>query len=109
MRSALDHGRPIFATRVDEALHEKLACALGSPTQQGSPYRYYSSARIASLFSPFPDKLVPRGITVMTGGTADIAVAEEAAVTLEQVGIAPRRVYVSWSVRDFRLFRFSVH
>jgi len=59
-------------------------------------FRYYDRARVGVAFAGEVDK--PRlsgrgGVTILTAGSADIPVAEEAAVTVWVMGCEPRRVY----------------
>jgi pyridinium-3,5-biscarboxylic acid mononucleotide synthase len=54
--------------------------------------RYNAAARTI-VFNRHPDSAAREGITVLTGGTADIPVAEEAAVTAEIMGNKVERVF----------------
>ncbi len=68
-------GGPVLVTRTTEAMHA--AVALQVPHA-----RWAAEAR--AIVVPDPDALPPRpGVLVLTGGTADLAVAHEAAVTAE--------------------------
>jgi len=54
--------------------------------------KFYPEARIITVVSsPLPVK--PKPVAVVTGGTSDISVAEEAAVTLEVMGNRVERMY----------------
>lgn len=53
---------------------------------------YYEDARII-LVNPKKREKTPSKIAILTGGTADIAVAEEAAVTAEVFGNRVERIY----------------
>ncbi len=55
--------------------------------------RYHAPARILALgVTLLPDEAAP-AIAIATGGTSDIPVAEEAALTLEFLGHRVRRIY----------------
>jgi NCAIR mutase (PurE)-related protein len=54
---------------------------------------YLSKPRIGRLW-PFKDELTPQGLLlVMTGGSSDVPVAEEAAVTAEIMGCEVKRLF----------------
>ena len=75
---------PILVTRIDEAKAEALAAR--------HDIRYSKEARIAVIGDqPEPDGIGP--IVIATGGTSDIPVAEEAAVTAEALGNEVIRLY----------------
>ena len=75
---------PVLVTRIDAAKAEVLA---------GSHDIFYSKeARIAVIGDkPEPDGIGP--IVIVTGGTSDIPVAEEAAITAETLGNEVIRLY----------------
>ena len=76
--------RPVLITRLSDEKAEKI--------QQSFPVTYYKEAKIA-LYGEMP---VPDGvgkIAVVSGGTSDLAVAEEAAVTAQALGNEVVRVY----------------
>ncbi len=74
----------ILITRIDAAAAGKLAPDLG--------ITYYEQARIAVAGKmPEPDGIGT--VVVATGGTSDIPVAEEAAVTAEALGSRVKRLY----------------
>ena len=79
-------GHNVLVTRVDEAKAAELV--LGEPR-----FRYAKMARCLSLeIAPVPRR--PRGpVAVVTAGTSDMSVAEEAAETLLAVGLEPARHY----------------
>lgn len=54
--------------------------------------KYNETARLITFKSSRQRKLLP-GITVISGGTADIPVAEEAAITAEEMGNKVERAY----------------
>lgn len=75
---------PILVTRIDEAKASELASHFDT--------NYSSEARIAVI----GDKPEPNGIgtiVIATGGTSDIPVAEEAAITAETLGNEVVRLY----------------
>ena len=75
---------PILVTRIDAEKAEELAARVG--------IRYSKEARIAVIGDkPEPDGIGP--IVIATGGTSDIPVAEEAAVTAETLGNEVIRLY----------------
>lgn len=83
-RNLADAGQNVLATRADEthfaAIRERLPDAV-----------YNKAARIVSYMQTAPRPLGT--IAVCTGGTADIPVAEEAAVTAEVFGCKVDRLY----------------
>lgn len=75
---------PILVTRIDEAKAEALAAR--------HDIRYSKEARIAVIGDqPEPDGIGT--IVIATGGTSDIPVAEEAAITAETLGNEVVRLY----------------
>lgn len=75
---------PVMVTRIDEAKAGALAAR--------HDVRYNREARIAVIGDqPEPDGIGP--IVIATGGTSDIPVAEEAAVTAETLGNEVIRLY----------------
>lgn len=79
---------PLFGTRIEPEIADLLALKVEG-------IEYFPQARIASIntkrATPVADDDFQ--ISILTGGTADLNVAEEAAMTLELNQIAPRRVY----------------
>lgn len=74
----------ILITRLDEAAAKELAGALA--------FKYYPEARIGIVGEiPKPDGLGK--VVIATGGTSDIPVAEEAALTAEVMGSEVVRLY----------------
>jgi NCAIR mutase (PurE)-related protein len=75
----------IFGTRADEKMYEAIRNILPEAV-------YYKEARIISIKKKEPE--VPEtNIAVITAGTSDIPVAEEAAVTAELLGNNVVRIY----------------
>ncbi|GBG27737.1 N5-carboxyaminoimidazole ribonucleotide mutase [Hondaea fermentalgiana] len=84
---AQERGMALFGTRISPEVADLVSAEVSGIT-------YYPEARIAAVHAtpsvPDDDCF---DVSVLTGGTADLEVAEEAAVTLELNHIAPRRVY----------------
>ena len=86
-------------TRLDKEKAERTASLLGTPLSetplhgpQNEVFRYFSDAQIG-LCGEFPKKDGVGTIVVATGGTSDIPVAEEAALTAEALGNQVERLY----------------
>ena len=87
VRSLKNHGQEhILVTRLDA---EKAGCLKESGTD---PFLYHDSARIA-VFGTAPEADGIGTILIATGGTSDIPVAEEAALTAEFLGNTVKRLY----------------
>lgn len=83
-RSLLRHGGPLLATRADPTVARAIR-------RLAPRARYYADARVVAL--P-PRPWTKRGrILVISAGTADIPVAEEARVTAEIMGSRVERLY----------------
>jgi NCAIR mutase (PurE)-related protein len=78
------HHENVLATRATPEIYEGVR-------QAGLEAQYHAEARIA-VVSPAPVEAVGL-IAVVSAGTADLAVAEEAAVTAETLGNRVERVY----------------
>ncbi len=74
----------ILITRLDEAQADAVAVRI--------PLKYHKTARIA-VIGDFPEPDGIGTILVATGGTSDIPVAEEAALTAEALGNRVNRLY----------------
>jgi len=81
----LEHSVNILATRAGEKVYK----ALKEITNQ---VEYYDIARIA-VIKPIPVQKTHSKILLITAGTADIPVSEEAAVTAEVMGNTIERLY----------------
>jgi pyridinium-3,5-biscarboxylic acid mononucleotide synthase len=77
-------GEPLLITRLDESKFKYLRSKLPK-------LKYNVQARAAFLITK-PSKL-QTGVMIVTAGTSDIPVAEEAAVTCETLGYMPERLY----------------
>lgn len=76
----------VLATRASEEVHRRLKAALTT-----EPVRFHEAAKIVSVGKP---PAARRGsVLVVTAGTSDIPVAEEAAVTAELMGSKVTRLY----------------
>jgi len=78
-------GRTIIGTRADEEKYEAVKSKLSSAI-------YYPDARIIQV-GDTPEPKSKATIAVVTGGTADMPVAEEAAVTAKTMGNQIDRLY----------------
>jgi len=84
-RRAARSGDLVLLTRLDPVTYGAIRDAVPS-------LRYDPVARLA--FAPQPGRRSSRGsVLVVTGGTSDVPVAEEAAVTLELLGDRVNRLY----------------
>ncbi len=85
VRSMLERGSNVLATRASREVYEAIL-------KVAPDAEYHELARIVTVKrSEIP--MVPGTILIATAGTADIAVAEEAAVTAEMLGNPVTRVY----------------
>ena len=75
---------PVLATRVTKEVARSL-------TRKFSGARYHAAARLV-VYQPLPIQ-TQTAIAVLSAGTADQAVAEEAATTLLALGVPARRIY----------------
>jgi NCAIR mutase (PurE)-related protein len=74
----------IFITKASEEIYEAVKDVPDS--------RYYKDAHMVIIGSKYECK-DDRKVVIVTGGTSDVPVAEEAAVTLEELGIKPVKIY----------------
>jgi pyridinium-3,5-biscarboxylic acid mononucleotide synthase len=81
-----EYSPTVMATRIEEAKY--LAIKASIPD-----LKYYPTARIAALVAPDSISSPSRTITILTAGTADLPVAEEAAVTAELHGFRVERLW----------------
>ena len=82
----------ILMTRVDEDKAKAIRGELEEKFSDGCGFRYYKDARIG-VCGEFPKKDGVGTVVVATGGTSDIPVAEEAALTAEALGNQVVRLY----------------
>jgi hypothetical protein len=88
-RSRIPHGnrdRVVMATRIDPEVYLQLDALLPGLV-------YYRSARICATAIPPAEPEYPGTIGVVCAGTADLPVAEEAAVTAELCGFRVQRLW----------------
>jgi NCAIR mutase (PurE)-related protein len=95
-RAAIGAGHAVLVTRVERDAGKKLEKAL-------KPGRYDETSKTFRHLSG--ERAEPRGqVAVVTAGTSDIPIAEEAAVTLEVMGHAVDRIYDVGVAGIHRLF-----
>ncbi len=68
--------------------------------------QYFPTAQICSLGQPQPQQQHAHAIAILSAGTADIPIAEEAAITLELSGFCPQRL---WDVGVAGIHRLLAH
>ena len=78
------HHGTVLATRATESIYHQLTGDL--PDLQWNP-------RARCIFSPPPEPRLKDAAVILTAGTSDIPVAEEAAVTLTLFGFPPVKVF----------------
>ncbi|MBN3948840.1 MAG: nickel pincer cofactor biosynthesis protein LarB [Nostoc sp. NMS7] len=76
----------VMATRIEPAVYAALESKV-------SGLRYYASARICAIAPPTIELQFQGEIGILSAGTADLAVAEEAAVTAELSGFYVQRLW----------------
>lgn len=82
----LAHGQHVLITRLEDSKAQEIRATLPA-------LRYYADGRLGSLGEP-PTPPVGQGtILVVSAGTADVPVAEEAAVTAKLMGNRVERLY----------------
>ena len=84
-REIVKNGGNLLVTRIEEATYKKLKKALPKAV-------YHPQAKAATLKQKEADPGKGR-IVIMTAGTSDVPVAEEASVTCEMLGNEVERVY----------------
>ena len=75
-----------LATHASEAVYQALSDHI-------SPLTYHAQARCVYTHPPKPDPLGKNRVAIITAGTADTPVAEEAAIVLELFGYPPQKIY----------------
>ncbi len=86
VRLLLDKGNDIMITRTTRDVYNTM---LGIDSRMV----YYEQARIIALKHTQGTEELPKEVLVVSGGTTDIPVAEEAAITAEMFGIGVERLY----------------
>lgn len=79
------HQSVIMATRVEVKIYEEIKQIIPN-------LRYYPIARICALGNPKSQEILGK-ITILTAGTSDLPVAEEAAITGELMGFPVQRLW----------------
>jgi NCAIR mutase (PurE)-related protein len=80
-----DHNPQVLATRVSAEMYQEIRGRLPGVT-------YHAAARILYI-DQNPTRVKQTGVLVVTAGTADIPVAEEAGITAELFGNQVERIY----------------
>jgi pyridinium-3,5-biscarboxylic acid mononucleotide synthase len=93
----LKQNLPIMATRIEDDVFTKLKIAIPDLT-------YYSVAKIAAISPENSTPQYPGLINIITAGTSDIPVAEEAAITAELSGFQVKRLWDVGVAGIHRLF-----
>lgn len=94
-----DRSPVVMATRIEPAVYEELK-------EKVAGLKYYPVARICTLGNPEPIVKYSGAISILTAGTADLPVAEEAAVTAELCGFQVQRL---WDVGVAGIHRLLSH
>ena len=89
----------VMATRIETEVAEILSAKVPD-------LNYYARARICAIHPDKIEPIHPGKITILTAGTADLPVAEEAAVTAELGGFAVERL---WDVGVAGIHRLLSH
>ncbi|MDX1971726.1 MAG: nickel pincer cofactor biosynthesis protein LarB, partial [Candidatus Sumerlaeia bacterium] len=96
-RTLLEAGQTVLITRMDAESAAQVKTNLTTASGAGVPlaperFEYFPAPRIGRIIShPAPQKAGT--VAVLTGGTTDIPVAEEAALTAETFGSPVERIY----------------
>lgn len=99
MQVMRQRGSVVMATRIDPPVYQQI--------RQGLPEAvYYAPARICAVVDRAPVPQRPGVISILTAGTADLPVAEEAAITAELSGFAVLRL---WDVGVAGIHRLLSH
>ncbi len=89
----------VMATRIERDVSEQLQELVGGLT-------YYPTARICAIAKPESITRHPGVISILTAGTADLPVAEEAAVTAQLCGFEVKRL---WDIGVAGIHRLLSH
>lgn len=76
----------VMATRIEAEVYEELRLEIDNLI-------YYPMARICAMGKTKPEIAYPGIVSIVTAGTADLPVAEEAAVTAELCGLQVKRLW----------------
>ncbi len=80
------HNPVVMATRIEPAVYAVLQAKV-------TDLRYYEKARICAIAPPTIEPQYPGTISIISAGTADLSIAEEAAVTAELSGFRVQRLW----------------
>jgi pyridinium-3,5-biscarboxylic acid mononucleotide synthase len=86
MKAMAENSSLVMATRIESAIYEQLQEQLGN-------LKYYPIAKICVLGPTEPTVKYPGTISIISAGTADLPVAEEAAITAELCGFKVERLW----------------
>jgi NCAIR mutase (PurE)-related protein len=95
-----DSGSDILISKVDKSIYNKLK-------KNYKGLKYHDSARMIVKIQGGKRKASPGNIAIVTGGTSDMNVAEEAAVTVEAFGGKADRIYDVGVAGIHRLLAFK--
>ena len=99
MKVMADKSPVVMATRIEPEVYEQLQ-------QQVDNLTYYPPARICAIAPDKSSIKYPGVISILTAGTADLPVAEEAAITAELWGFQVKRL---WDVGVAGIHRLLSH
>lgn len=99
MEAMRKHNPVVMATRIEPAVYAQLQ-------EKVAGIQYYPSARICAIAPTTIEPLYPGTIGILSAGTADLSVAEEAAMTAELSGL---RVLRLWDVGVAGIHRLLSH
>ncbi len=85
-RRFIHAGQPLLITRLEKNRFTELKKTLPFLT-------YHDDAKAAFYINPKKKKFLKNGVVILTAGTSDIPVAEEAQITLKILGAKPEVVY----------------
>lgn len=99
MQSMRDRNPVVMATRIEPQVYAELRCRVPD-------VKYFQMARICALMQTPPQPRYEGTVTLVSAGTADLPVAEEAAVTAELSGFQVQRL---WDVGVSGIHRLLSH
>lgn len=94
----LEGRHPVFITKADRTVYEAV--------NEMVPARYYEKARIVVVGTTTEEHRREGHLAVISAGTGDIPVAEEAAVTAEVLGCTVQRIFDIGAAGIHRLLAF---
>jgi NCAIR mutase (PurE)-related protein len=96
----LESGSDILISRVDKSVYNKLK-------RNYEGIKYHDSARMIVKIQNRKRRTARGTVAIVTGGTSDLNVAEEAAVTAESFGMTTERIYDVGVAGIHRLLAFN--